>query len=164
MCVRLHVRVQLELVGLVSHREVALSDPVATRLEGHLVPGQPALVAHHGGPVDGRAVDVVVDVAAQVEVLALVGRLDLAALLAGGKRGQGGVSQKNGSAVGAALARGSPFLPSVRREGGVERQLQPLGQLNAGEKLKRLRLVYQTSLPDSDRSPGKSPPKPGLPG
>lgn len=93
---RLHVRVQLELVGLVSHREVTLSDPVAARLEGHLVPGQPALVAHHGGPVDGRAVDVVVDVAAQVEVLALVGRLDLAALLAGGKRGQGGVSQKPG--------------------------------------------------------------------
>lgn len=75
---------ELELVGLVSHRKVALSDPVPACLEGHLVSGQPALVAHHGSPVDGRAVDVVVDVAAQVEVVALVGRLDLAALLAGG--------------------------------------------------------------------------------
>lgn len=75
---------KLELVGLVSHSEVALSDPVPAGLEGHLVPGQPALVAHHGSSVDGRAVDVVVDVAAQVEVVALVGRLDLAALLAGG--------------------------------------------------------------------------------
>lgn len=75
---------QLELIGLVSHGEVALGDPVPACLEGHLVPGQPALVAHHGGSVDGRAVDVVVDVAAQVEVVALVGRLDLAALLAGG--------------------------------------------------------------------------------
>lgn len=75
---------KLELVGLVSHSEVALSDPVPAGLEGHLVPGQPALVAHHGGSVDGRAVDVIVDVAAQVEVVALVGCLDLAALLAGG--------------------------------------------------------------------------------
>lgn len=75
---------ELELLRLVPHGKVALSDPVPAGLEGHLVPGQPALVAHHGGPVDGRAVDVVVDVAAQVEVVALVGRLDLAALLAGG--------------------------------------------------------------------------------
>lgn len=76
---------ELELIGLVSHREVALSDPVPACLEGHLVPGQPALVAHHGSSVDGRAVDVVVDIAAQVEVVALVGSLDLAALLAGGR-------------------------------------------------------------------------------
>lgn len=88
-CVFLHVCVELELIGLVSHCEVALSDPVPARLEGHLVPGQPAFVAHHGGSVDGRAVDVVVDVAAQVEVVALVGRLDLAALLAGGTRSGG---------------------------------------------------------------------------
>lgn len=82
--VYVHVRVQLELVRLVPHGKVALSNPVPASLEGHLVPGQPAFVAHHGGSVDGRAVDVVVDVTAQVEVVALVGRLDLAALLAGG--------------------------------------------------------------------------------
>lgn len=82
--VSLHVCVELELVGLVSHCKVALSDPVPAGLEGHLVPGQPALVANHGGSVDGRAVDVVVDVTAEVEVVTLVGRLDLAALLAGG--------------------------------------------------------------------------------
>lgn len=76
---------QLELVRLEAHGEVALGDPVPSGLEGGLVAGQPALVAHHGRPVDGRAVDVVVDVAAEVDVVTLVGRLDLAALLAGGR-------------------------------------------------------------------------------
>lgn len=48
------------------------------------------------------------------------------------------------------------FLPSVWREGGVERQLQPLGQLNTRRKLKRLQPLYQTRLPGSDRSPETS--------
>lgn len=138
VCLCLHVRVQLELVGLVSHGEVALSDPVAARLEGHLVPGQPTLVAHHGGPVDGRAVDVVVDVAAQVEVLALVGRLDLAALLAGGENEIGVGSVRKRVCCWSGARPGSTFLPSVRREGGVERQLQPLGQLNAGGEVEKV--------------------------
>lgn len=73
---------ELELVGLVSDGEVALGDPVPAGLEGHLVAGQPALVAHHRRAVDGRAVDVIVDVTAQVDVLTLVAGLDLAALLA----------------------------------------------------------------------------------
>ena len=75
---------ELELVRLESNRKVALSDPVPAGLEGHLVAGQPALVAHHRRAVDGRTVDVVVDVAAEVDVVALVARLDLAALLADG--------------------------------------------------------------------------------
>lgn len=155
MC--LHVRVQLELVGLVSHREVALSDPVAARLKGHLVPGQPALVAHHGGPVDGRAIDVVVDVAAQVEVVALVGRLDLAALLAGGKRGQGGQSE-NGSAVGAALAKQPVLTQCLERRRSRTSASAPWSTKHGGKVEKRLQLVCQTSLPDSDRSPETPPP------
>lgn len=74
---------ELELVGLVSNRKVALGDPVPASLEGHLVAGQPALVAHHCCTVDGCTIDVVVNVTAEVDVIALVARLDLAALLSG---------------------------------------------------------------------------------
>lgn len=80
----LHIRMELELVRLESDRKVALGDPVPASLEGHLVAGQPALVAHHCCSVDGCAVDVVVNVTAEVDVVALVACLDLAALLAGG--------------------------------------------------------------------------------
>lgn len=73
---------KLELVGLVSYSEVALSDSVPASLKGHLVTGQPALVPDHSRSVDGRAVDIVVDVTAEVDVVALVGRLQLTALLA----------------------------------------------------------------------------------
>lgn len=79
----LHIRMELELVGLVSDRKVALGDPVPAGLEGHLVARQPALVAHHRCTVDGCTVDVIVDVTAQVDVVTLVAGLDLAALLAG---------------------------------------------------------------------------------
>lgn len=79
----LHICVKLKLVSLESNCKVALSDPVPASLEGHLVAGQPAVVAHHSGAVDGGAVDVVVHVAADVNVVAFVARLELAALLAG---------------------------------------------------------------------------------
>lgn len=79
----LHIRMELELVSLVSHSKVALSDLVPARLEGHLVASEPALEAHHSGAMDSCTVDVVVDVAAQVDVVAFVGCLDLAAFLAG---------------------------------------------------------------------------------
>lgn len=75
---------ELELVGLVAHSEVALSDPVPPSLEGHLVSGQPALEAHDHGSVHRGAVDVIVHVTAQVDVLALEAALDLPALLAVG--------------------------------------------------------------------------------
>lgn len=39
LCVVLHIRMELELVGLVSNRKVALGDPVPASLEGHLVAG-----------------------------------------------------------------------------------------------------------------------------
>lgn len=79
---------ELELVGLVSNCKVALSDLIPASLEGHLVAGEPAFVAHHSGSVDGCPVDVVVDVAADVDVVALVRRLYFAALLAGRLRGK----------------------------------------------------------------------------
>lgn len=81
---------KLELVGLESDCKVALGDPVPASLEGHLVAGQPAVVAHHSSAVDGSAVDVVVDVAADVDVVAFVARLELAALLAGETLSGGG--------------------------------------------------------------------------
>lgn len=81
----LHVCVQLELFSLVSHGKVALGDSVTARLERHLVARQPALVAHHCRAVDRRAVDVVVHVAADIDMVALVRRLHLPTLLAAGE-------------------------------------------------------------------------------
>lgn len=78
----LHIRVELELVSLVSNCKVALGNPVPASLKGHLVASQPALVAHHCCAVDGCAVDVVVNVTANIDVFALVARLELSALFA----------------------------------------------------------------------------------
>lgn len=74
---------ELELVGLEANGKVALGDPVPASLEGHLIPGQPPLVTHHSSTVDGCTIDVIVNVAAKVDVVTLVARLDLAALLPG---------------------------------------------------------------------------------
>lgn len=73
---------ELELISLVSNCEVALGNPVPASLKGHLVASQPALVAHHCCAVDGCAVDVVVNVTANIDVFALVARLELSALFA----------------------------------------------------------------------------------
>ena len=73
---------ELELVSLESNCKVALGDPVPASLEGHLVTGEPALVAHYCCAMDGCTIDVVVNVTAKVDVFALVACLDLAALLA----------------------------------------------------------------------------------
>lgn len=81
--VDLHIRMELELVSLVSNRKVTLSDPVPASLKGHLVASQPALVPHHCCTMNGCPINVVMNVAAKVNVVALVARLDLAALLAG---------------------------------------------------------------------------------
>lgn len=83
MCNLLHICMELELIGLESDGKVALGDLVPASLEGHLVAGQPALVPHHRRTVNRRPIDVVVNIAAEVNVVALVARLDLAALLAG---------------------------------------------------------------------------------
>lgn len=79
----LHIRMELELVGLVSDCKVALGDSVPSSLKGHLVAGEPALIAHHCCTMDSRTINVVVNITAKVDVLALVACLDLAALLAG---------------------------------------------------------------------------------
>lgn len=81
---------KLELVSFESDCKVALGDPVPASLEGHLVAGQPAVVTHHSSAVDGRAVDVIVHVAADVDVVDFVARLELAALLAGETLSAGG--------------------------------------------------------------------------
>lgn len=79
----LHICVKLEFVSLEPDGKVALSDPVPASLEGHLVAGQPAVIAHHSSAMDGSAVDVVVHIAADINVIAFVARLELAALLTG---------------------------------------------------------------------------------
>ncbi len=82
----LHICMKLELVRLESNRKVALGDSVPAGLKRHLVTGEPAFVAHHSCTVDGCTIDVVVDVTAEVDVVALVARLDLAAFLAVGRQ------------------------------------------------------------------------------
>lgn len=74
-----HVGVQLEVSGSVSEGEVVLGQFGLGRVEGHLVSGQPALVAQHSGGVDDGTLEV--DVTAQVDKVTLVARLQLTALL-----------------------------------------------------------------------------------
>lgn len=74
-----HVGVQLEVSGPVSEGEVVLGQFGLGRVEGHLVSGQPSLVAQHSGGVDDGTLEV--DVAAQVDKVTLVARLQLTALL-----------------------------------------------------------------------------------
>lgn len=81
----LHICVQLEVSCLVANGKVALGHLGLGSVKGHLVTGEPALVANDGGSVDGRTSKVKVNITAQVDVLALVGRLDFAALLAVGE-------------------------------------------------------------------------------
>ena len=74
-----HVGVQLEVSSPVSEGEVVLGQFGLGRVKGHLVSGQPALVAQHGGGVDDGTLEI--DVTAQVDKVALVARLQLTALL-----------------------------------------------------------------------------------
>lgn len=76
-----HVGVQLEVAGPVAQSKVVLGQLGLGGVEGHLVSGQPALVAQHGGGEDDGALEV--DVAAQVHVVALVARLQLPTFLPG---------------------------------------------------------------------------------
>lgn len=70
---------QLEVPGPVAQGEVVLGQFGLGRVEGHLVASQPALVAQHSSSVDDGTLEV--HVTAQVHVVALVARLQLAALL-----------------------------------------------------------------------------------
>lgn len=76
---------ELEFIGLVANRKVALGHSRLGGLKIHLVAGQPALVAQHQGAADRGPGDVEVHVAAQVDVLPLVPCLDLSVLFPEGK-------------------------------------------------------------------------------
>lgn len=71
---------QLEVARLVTNSKVVLGHLGLGGVEGHLVTGEPSLVADHRGTVDGWACKVEVNVAAQVDVLAFVCGLDFSAL------------------------------------------------------------------------------------
>lgn len=77
---------QLEVSGLVANSKVVLGHLGFGGVKGHLVTCEPPLVADNSCSMDGGASKVKVDVTAQVNVLALVGRLNLATLLAVEKR------------------------------------------------------------------------------
>lgn len=74
-----HVGVQLEVSSLVSKGKVVLGQFGLGRVKGHLVAGQPALVAQHCSSMDDGALEV--HITAQVHVVALVARLQLSTLL-----------------------------------------------------------------------------------
>lgn len=77
---------KLEFIGLVANGKVALGHAGLGCLEVHLVAGQPALVAQHQGAPDRGPRDVEVHVAAQVDVLPLVPRLDFSVFFPAGKK------------------------------------------------------------------------------
>ena len=75
-----HVGVELEVSSLVSQGEVVLGQFGLGHIEGHLVPGKPAVIAHHGCCVDYGTLEV--DVTAHIKEVTLVASLQLATLLA----------------------------------------------------------------------------------
>ena len=78
----LHAGVQLEVSRLVTDSEVVLGHLRFGCVKGQLVTSEPPLVADNSSSMDGGPGEVKVDITAQVHVLALVGSLDLSALLA----------------------------------------------------------------------------------
>lgn len=74
-----HVGVQLEIPSPVPEGKVVLGQFGFGCVKGHLVASQPALVAQYSSGMDDWALKI--DVAAQVHIVALVARLQLAALL-----------------------------------------------------------------------------------
>lgn len=79
---------QLEVSCLVANSKVVLGHLGFGSVKGHLVTREPPLVADNSSSVDGGASKVKVDITAQINVLALVGGLHFATLLA--------VDEKNG--------------------------------------------------------------------
>lgn len=76
----LHIGVQLKVSRFVANSKVALSHLWFGGVKGHLVTGEPTLVANNGSSVNGGTGKVKVNIAAQVGILALVGSFDFAAL------------------------------------------------------------------------------------
>lgn len=79
--VGLHIGVQLEVSSLVADGEVVLGHFGLGRVEAHLVPSEPSLVADHTGSMDGRSGKVKVYITADIDELTFVGGLDLSAFL-----------------------------------------------------------------------------------
>lgn len=73
---------QLEVSRLVANGKVVLGHLGFGSVKAHLVSGEPPLVADDSRSVDGGASKVKVNITAQVNVLALVGGLNFATLLA----------------------------------------------------------------------------------
>lgn len=73
---------QLKVSCFITNGKVALGHLGLGSVKGHLITGEPALIADNSGTMDGGAGKVKIDIAAQVDVFALVGGLDFAALLA----------------------------------------------------------------------------------
>lgn len=71
---------QLKVSCFVANSEVALGHLGFGGVEGHLVTGEPTLVANNSSSVNGGTGKVKVNIAAQVDILALVGSFDFAAL------------------------------------------------------------------------------------
>lgn len=76
-----HVGVQLEVSGPVAQGKVVLSQFGFSGIEGHLVASQPAFVAQDCSSVDDGSLKV--HVTAQVHVVTLVTRFQLATFLPG---------------------------------------------------------------------------------
>lgn len=77
----LHIGVQLKVSRFVADSKVALGHLGFGGVKSHLVTGEPTLVANNSSPVNGGTGKVKVNIAAQVDILALVGSFDFAALL-----------------------------------------------------------------------------------
>lgn len=73
---------QLKVSRFIANGKVALGHLGFGSVKGHLITGEPALIADNSGTMDGGASKVKINIAAQVDVFALVGGLDFAALLA----------------------------------------------------------------------------------
>ena len=78
----IHIGVEGEVVSLEAYSKVALCQFGFRCVEGTLVASQPAIVADHSSTMDCGTSKVKVNITVDIDVFLLVGRLDLATLLA----------------------------------------------------------------------------------
>lgn len=76
----LHIGVQLKVSCFVANSKVALTHLGFGGVKGHLVTGEPTLVANNSSSVNGGTGKVKVNIAAQVHILAFVSSFDFATL------------------------------------------------------------------------------------
>ena len=127
---------QYEVLGGVADAKVVLGQLGFGGIEGHLVTGEPAFVADHGGCVDHRASEVEVDIARQGACVVLQISLDFAfkksikklLMKENRERMDSTCLMVSFESIGASRAH-TRLGPSCRAEGGVEGQLQALHEL-----------------------------------